>query len=157
MRLEVQHPAFKTQRLAVESAGWFTGPRLLVNGSVAKKQKGRYLVAADSGTETVIQVKYNFLDPIPTIKIGDESVVLAKPLRWYEYLWMGLPVVLIFSGGAIGGFVGAVAAGASGRIFRSDRGFVAKYGFSALITIGAVVAYAVLATIFQLLIGGSKR
>ena len=120
MRLEITHPAFRTQRLAVETAGWFTGPKLLVNGSVAEKRKGRYTVASDSGT---------------------------------EYTWIGIPVLLVFMGGAIGGFVGALGAVASGRVFRGSYSTAAKYGLSALIALGALVAFVVLATLFQLLVG----
>ncbi len=157
MQLEVQHPAFKAQRLAVETAGWFHGPRLLLNGTVVQKEKARYTVAADSGVEIVIQLKYNYLDPIPKIKIGDEVTELARSLKWYEYLWMGIPIVLVFSGGAIGGLVGAVAANASGRVFRSDRSSPAKFGLSALITLSAFIAFVVLVTVFQLLVGGSHQ
>jgi hypothetical protein len=149
MRLEITHPAFRTQRLAVETAGWFTGPELLVNGSVAEKRKGRYTVASDSGTETAVELKYNFFDPVPKAKIGGESIELAPPLKWYEYAWIGIPVLLIFMGGAIGGFVGALGAVASGRVFRGSYSTAAKYGLSALIALGALVAFVVLATLIS--------
>lgn len=153
MQLEVHNPAFKAQRLTVEAAGVFHGPRLLLNGTVVKKQKGRYTVTTDSGVETTIQLKYIYLDPIPKIKIGEETFEIASSLKWYEYVWIGIPIVLMFSGGAIGGLCGGVAAYASGRLFRSDRSSLAKYGLSALITMGAVVAFVVLGTVFQLLVG----
>ena len=153
MQLEVQHPAFKAQRLTVETAGAFHGPRLLLNGAVIKKQKGRYTVTSDSGAETTIQLKYNYLDPIPKIKIGTEVVELASALKWYEYVWIGIPIVLVFSGGAIGGLVGALGANASGQVFRSDRSPLAKYCFSALITLGALVAFVFLVTVFRQIMG----
>ena len=157
MQIEVQHPSFKTQRLTVETASWFRGPRLLVNGAVEQKKKGRYTVTSDSGAEISIQLKYNFLDPIPKIKIGDEIVELASPLKWYEYVWIGIPIVLVFSGGAIGGLVGVVAAIASGKIFRGNNGSAAKYGLSALITLGSFIAFVVLATVFQLLVDALRK
>lgn len=157
MQLEVQHPEFKAQRLTVETAGAFHGPRLLLNGTVVKRQKGRYTVTADSGAEITIQLKYNYLDPIPKIKIGEEVTELANALKWYEYVWIGIPIVLVFSGGAIGGFVGAIAANTSGRLFRGDRSSLAKYGLSALVTLGALVAFIVLATAFRLLIGAPHK
>lgn len=40
MKIEVEHPAFKTKRLAVETTGLFQSPQLLVNGSVIKKKQG---------------------------------------------------------------------------------------------------------------------
>jgi hypothetical protein len=153
MQLELTHPAFKTRRLAIETASWFTGPKLVVNGSVAEKRKGTYLVASDDGAEIPIKLKYNFLDPIPKVTVGDESIELAPSLKWYEYAWAGIPVLLIFVGGAIGGFVGALSACASGRVFRSNFSAPAKYAVSAVITIGAFIAYVVLVTVFQLLVG----
>jgi hypothetical protein len=153
MQIEVAHAQFRTQKLAVEPAGWFAGPKLLVNGAAAEKQKGRFTVRSDAGQDTTIELKYNFLDPIPKVKVAGDSIELAPPLHWYEYAWIGIPVLLIFVGGAIGGFVGALGAVASGRVFRSGRSAPAKYGLSALITLGAFIAYAVLATAFQLLVG----
>ena len=153
MQLAIQHPAFKEQRLVVETAHWFRGPRLLLNGTVVPKKNGRYTVAADSGAEIAIQMKYNYLDPIPKVKVGDETAELASPLKWYEYVWIGIPIVLVFSGGAIGGLVGAMGATASGRVFRSGRGSFAKYGLSAAISLGAFVAFVILATVFQSLVG----
>jgi hypothetical protein len=157
MQLEVQHPEFKSQQLTVETAGTFHGPKLLLNGTVVKKQKGRYTVAADSGAETSIQLKYNYLDPIPKIKIGEDVIDIASPLKWYEYTWIALPIALIVTGGAIGGLCGGMAANVSGRIFRSDRGIFAKYGLSALVMFGAVIAFVILATVFQLLIGAPNK
>lgn len=157
MYIEVQHPEFMTQRLTVETAGFLRGPRLLVNGVVAKKKKGRYTVTSDSGAEISIQLKYNYLDPIPKLKIGDNITVLASPIKWYEYVWMDIPIILVFSGGAIGGLVGAVAANASGKIFRSQRSSPVKYGLSALITLGAFIVFVVFATVFQLLVGSSHK
>ncbi len=154
MQIAFPHPEFKTCRLVVETAGWLRGPRLLVNGARAKKQKGRYTVVSDTGRERQIQLKYNFLDPIPKIKIGDEISVLASPLKWYEYCWIGIPIALIVAGGAIGGFCGALAASVNGRIFRADRGVVSKYLLSGALTLGAFIAYVILATVFQILIGG---
>lgn len=156
MQIEVVHPAFVIQRLTVESAGWLTGPKLLVNGLAAKKLKGVFSVASDNGTQIPIKINFNLIDPIPKITIGDESVELAPSLKWYEWVWAGIPVVLIFGGGAIGGFVGALGACASGRVFRSDRSTFAKYGFSALITFGVVIAFVVLVTVFGLLTGTPK-
>jgi hypothetical protein len=156
MQIEVLHPEFKSQRITVEPAANFSGPKLLLNGTVVKKQNGRYIVTSDSGVETTIQLKYNYLDPIPKIKISDEVTEIASPLRWFEYFWIGIPFVLVFTGGAIGGLCGGLAANASGRLFRSDRTSFAKYGLSALITIGAVIAFVVLVTLFRQVVASHK-
>lgn len=157
MQIEVVHPAFRTQRLAVETAGWLRGPRLLLNGSPAEKHKGRFTVRSDTGQDTTIELKYNYLDPVPRVRIAGEAVELAPPLRWYEYAWIGIPLLLVFVGGAIGGFTGAVGTVASGRVFRGGYSVPAKYGLSALITLSAFVAFVILATAFQWLVGAPQR
>jgi hypothetical protein len=149
MQLEVQHPAFIVQRLSVETAGWLRGPQLVLNGTVVKKQNGRYTVVADSGAETSIQLRYNYLDPVPKLAIGDEIIELAKSLTWYEYVWLGIPFVLVVSGGGLGGLVGLVAAHANGRVFRSERSSPAKYGWSALVTLASFGAFVALVSLIQ--------
>jgi len=149
MQLEVQHPAFRVQRLSVETAGWLRGPQLVLNGTVVKKQLGRYTVAADSGAETSIQLRYNYLDPIPKLAIGDNAVELANSLTWYEYAWMGIPFVLVLSGGGLGGLVGLIAAHANGRVFRSDHSSSVKYGLSGLVTLGSFGVFLVLVSLIQ--------
>jgi hypothetical protein len=94
MRIGIKHPAFQSKHLSVEQASFFSGPKLLLDGVAVKKQKGGYPVASDSGQPVLIQMRYNLLDPIPTIKIGDAPIQLAAPLRWFEYAWIGLPMLL---------------------------------------------------------------
>jgi hypothetical protein len=154
LRIEVRHPAFKSQHLAVETASsLFGGPKLLLNGAIVKRRKRLYPVTSDSGAEALVQIKYNLVDPVPTLKIGEETIKLVEPLQWYEYAWSGLPILLVFTGGALGGLVGGVAAVANGRLFRSDRGAIAKYGLAGLITVSAAVAFFVLAVALRLAIG----
>jgi hypothetical protein len=157
MRIEVQHPSFKRQHLFVETASVFSGPKLLLNGAVVKKEKGRYPVTSDSGAEKLIQMRYNLVDPVPSLKIDGEAVNLVEPLQWYEYAWSGLPILLVFAGGLLGGLVGGVATMANGRLFRSERGSIAKYGLAGLITVSAVAAFFVLAIGLRSGIGSVMR
>ena len=81
MPIEVHHPAFKSQRLSVESASGFGGPKLLLNNLVVKKRKGSYPVVSDSGSKMLVKMKYNLVDPIPSLSIDDRPVKLAEPLQ----------------------------------------------------------------------------
>jgi len=99
----------------------------------------------------MIQMRYNLLDPIPTIKIGDAAVELAKPLRWFEYAWIGLPMRLVFAGGALGGFVG----GGSNDRQRSDFQKRSHYGcestaLAAATSIAGAAVFFVIAVAIQL-------
>ena len=156
MRIEIKHPAFKAQRLSVETASFLAGPKLYLNGGLQKKSGGAYQVTADSGQVLTIKVLYNLLDPIPKLKIGDATVVLADPLRWYEYVWIGIPMLLVFAGGALGGFVGAGSTVVNGRIFRSDRGPFSKYALTGVTTIAGAAVFFVIAVAIQIAIGRKK-
>jgi hypothetical protein len=157
MRIEVQHPAFKRRHLSVETASVFRTPKLLLNDAVVKKEKGRYSVTSDSGAEKLIQMRYNLVDPVPKLKIDGEAVNLLEPLQWYEYAWSGLPILLVFAGGMLGGLVGGIATMANGRLFRSERGSIAKYGLAGLITVSAAVIFFVLAIGLRSGIGSLMR
>jgi hypothetical protein len=150
MRIEVKHAAFKTRRLEVETASFFSGPKLFLNDVLQKRKATQYTIASDSGQELPVKVIYNFLDPIPKLKIGDGTLVLAKPLKWYEYIWIGIPMLLVFAGGALGGFVGAGSTVINGRIFRSDRSSGAKYGLAAVTTVAGTVTFFVIAVAIQI-------
>jgi hypothetical protein len=156
MRIPINHPTFKSKRLSVEPASFFSGPKLLLDGVAVKKQKGRYPVVSDSGQQVLIQMRYNLLDPIPTVKIGDAAVELAKPLQWFEYAWIGVPMLLVFAGGALGGFVGAGSTVVNGRIFRSDRSAVSKYALAAVTSITSAAIFLVLAVAISMAIGPKK-
>jgi hypothetical protein len=111
---------------------------------------------SDSGVETLIQLKYNLVDPIPTLKVGEETVQLATPMQWYEYGWSAVPMLLVFMGGALGGLVGGAATVTNGRIFRSDRSPVAKYGLAGVVTVSSVVIFLGLVIALRLFIGPHK-
>ena len=150
MDFPVSYPGFEGQKLIVKSAGIFDwGSKLLYNGSSPKRVKGSYVVKNNSGSEVLIKLKNDFLDPVPKVIIGQDVIQLARPLKWYEYVWVGFPIILVLQGGAIGGFAGGLAAYTSSRIFRSNRGIVAKYALTGLISVVAVIAYLILATIVQ--------
>jgi hypothetical protein len=157
MELPITHPAFRTQKLAVETAGFFRGARLLVNGDPAQRIKGKYTVKSDGGTEVSVELKANFLDAVPKAKIGDDLVELARALTWYEYFWLGIPILLVFIGGGLGALVGIFAVYSSARVFRADLNAFAKYAFTGLISIGAFVVFAVLAIVLQILIGQPQQ
>lgn len=86
--------------------------------------------------------------------IGEEVIELAPPLKWYQYLWIGLPLILVFVGGGLGGVIGVIAASSNGWVFRSNRSTAAKYILSALISIAAVIVYLIVSTTVRLLIMG---
>lgn len=106
-----------------------------------KGKRGRFEVRDDSGRARVIELKPRLLDPLPSFSIDGEAIPLGRPLAWYEYVWMALPIGLATVGGAVGGVLGVGAAYSSARIFRSDRSGFAKYAITGLISVTAVIVF----------------
>lgn len=147
-----EHPDFEGRALAVRTSGFFASAILIVDGAEVAGKKGKFSLHDNQGRPRELKLKASFLDPIPKVVLGDATIRLARSLTWYEYTWMGLPIVLVFSGGGLGALFGILASYSSSRIFRSDRKVGAKYMLSGIVSLGAVAGFFASVTAFQLLI-----
>jgi hypothetical protein len=157
MNIPIKHEAFVGRGLAVRTATFFKGPRVLIDGAEVEGKRHHFSLRDNSGKEREIVLKTSFLDPVPKVQIGDQTIELARALAWYEYLWMAIPIFLVFQGGALGVLFGATAVYASARIFRSDHGTAAKYALSAVISFVAAVGFFICAVVISILIGSPSK
>ncbi len=67
------------------------------------------------------------------------------PLVWYQHLWIGWPVILVFAGGLIGGACGGGAWAINQKVFKNTESPVMKYVLTGMISISALLVYFVLA------------
>jgi len=156
MDIEIKHPRFEGRGLKLQTAGFFTGPRLWIDGAFIKGKRGNYEVRDNTGAPVAIRLAPRFLDPIPRLDIAGDRVELARPLAWYEYVWMGLPIALVFTGGGLGAAIGFGAVYSSARVFRSELSTPVKYLLTGLISMGATLVFFVLAVLIQILIKGAR-
>ena len=70
-------------------------------------------------------------------------------MPWYVWVWSGLPLVLLFMGGALGGGLGAAAMTLNGRIFRANIHTGLKFAFTGLISLMATFGFLALAIIIN--------
>ena len=157
MDLPIEHEAFAGRGLALRTGGFFKGPRLLIDGAEAKGKRLRFSLRDNSGNQREVRLKSNGLDPIPKVEIDGRRLELARPLAWHEYAWMGIPIVLVFTGGGLGALFGLVAVYSSARVFRGERSTAARYGLSALISLAAFVAFLACALLIQQLLGQASQ
>ncbi len=141
MEIPINYPGFEGGALALRVAGFFSGPEIVLNGVPVKAAKGVTVVQDNAGKEVEIRIKAHYIDPVPKIEIGAESIQLARPLTWYEYVWMGLPIILVSQGGALGALIGVGAIYSSARIMRSDAGTLKKYLLSGAISVFSAVCF----------------
>ena len=152
----VQIPGFESQQIAVEMPGAFGSAKLFVNGQPAPPapKKGQYLLRQNDGTEVVASFKSGWPDPTPMLVVGAQTIKLAEPLMWYQWIWAAWPLVLILLGGAIGGLLGGGAAVINTQIFRSDKNAFVKYALTAFISVIAFVLWLIVASMAQSAIKG---
>ena len=156
MRIELNKSPFTNQGLIVESAGYFKGPKLFQNGALIPRKKGLCTLKTDHGSTVEVKLIAPFYDPVPKLKIGDETIEFAPPFKWYELTWILLPFSMLFAFGAIGGFGGAASSMIAGRLFRGDRGTLAKYAISGFVSIGIILATVLLVIFVQALIHSQR-
>lgn len=81
---------------------------------------------------------------------GVKLIDLGRPLTGCEYAWLGLPIVLVTMGGALGGALGFGGAYSSARVFRSDRSGFTKYTLTGLISVSAAIMFLTVAVAVEL-------
>jgi hypothetical protein len=152
VELAIPLEGFENRRLAVQTGGLVSGPKVVIDGAPAPRQKGTYFVRNNRGEEVQVKLKPGLLDPVPRVEIAGQVLSLAKPLTWFEYVWMALPIALVFIGGALGGLCGASAVYASARVFRGGRSTGAKFAISGAYSLAAFVVWFVLAVAFNMVV-----
>ena len=142
MAKSLQLEGFEGQNIEVVPARFLTPAKLLVNGMPAPKGKhpGESQLIRNDGREVVVKWKPQILD-MPKLVVDGKTIDIVKPLHWYEWIWVALPVLLIFTSRAFAGFLGLIAYIINAKIFRSDLSILSKFALSFLVSLLTLLAY----------------
>lgn len=144
-------PGFENRKVTVQPAGIISGVKVFLDGEQIKpKFGGKYILRRNDGTDVEARLRSNLIDPMPQLTVEGKNYAALPPLPWYELVWSGLPVLMIFIGGALGAFLGVLAAYGNVHIFRSNLQPVVKYLVTAVISFVAVVAWLILGTLLTM-------
>ena len=155
MRHKFQLTDFPDSNFEIETSIW-TGKSKLLKDDVhveQSKEKGKpFLIPKGNGELIKAFAKSSFPDFVPTLEINGIKNQVVEKLKWFQYVLGGLPILLVFVGGAIGGVIGAVGAITNFNIFRQEGSEASKYLKVIGIVFAAFVLYFILATfIFELI------
>lgn len=145
---------FEGQQIEV-NVGFWSGPKLLVNGQPAPKgqKRGEMVLQRNDGRQVVASWKPQALGfDVPQLVVDGKAVNLVEPLKWYQWVWGGWPVLLLFFGGALGAIAGVLGFSINAKIFRTEMSEVLKYVVTGAVSVLAVVAYFVVALVVSILI-----
>lgn len=155
MSYAVTIEGFEGQNIEV-NPGFWSGPKLLVNGQPAPKgsKRGEMILQRNDGTPITAKWKPQVLGlDVPQLVADGKTIQLVEPLKWYQLAWGGWPILMIFFGGALGAIAGFIGFLINTKIFRARMSGILKYVVTGLVSILSVVAYFILAVLFSLLMG----
>lgn len=133
-----------------------SGPKVLIEGRTAQRGRRRntFILERNDGAEVSIELKSPLFGAVHAVVDG-KSFELLPSLRWYQYVWLALPLALVLpgvGGGAVGGGLGAAAFIINLRLFRSGQRALSRYAMTGLVTVGAVIVYIAVATLIGSLV-----
>ena len=119
--------------------------------SATLEQIGRTTPCPACGTDVKITGPGGTASPTPPVSNPPPPPLpppAVKPkLLWYQQLWIGWPILLVFAGGAIGGACGGGAWAINQLVFQNTKNPVLRYLFTGLISIAAIIAYFIIASV----------
>jgi len=150
--IEINHPALGTNKLVLQLPKFLGSPKLFFNGDAVEKEMGKYSLSKELGTNFEVRIRQLFYDAIPKLEINGDEVQLAKPLKWYEYAWMGFPTALILVGGVVGAILGILSIRINSIIFRTEEITFRKYAITFWINLGIITIYFLFSLLFTKLV-----
>ena len=147
---------FEGQKMEVKVSFW-TEQKLFVNGIPAPKglRRGEMVLQRNDGRPVYARWKPQILGlDVPQLVVDGKTINLAAPLKWYQWVWSALPILLVFYGGLLGAIAGIIAFSISTGIFRSAMNGILKFVVSGVVSILAAVFYFVIATMLYPIVNG---
>ena len=69
MDITILHPEFMTQLLEMRISGYWSSPRILLNGVQVKRTGGEYAVTNDAGHEVSVRLNSSVFNMLPQLLI----------------------------------------------------------------------------------------
>lgn len=143
--IPIEASGFEGRNLKIIDNGIFKPYDIFIGGQKVRRTKFKYIVTDNNGKEIEIKFIWNFLFDPGKVSIRNQVFVIKDPLRWYQYIWSGWPILMIFVGGAIGGSLGAAAVTINTQIFRTKLHGFLKYLVAFFISIFAFMIWLIIA------------
>lgn len=111
MNYKFQLQGFPASNFEMETSLWTGNSKLLMDKTPIdqSKEKGKpFLIPSPDGSITKAFPKQSLPEFVPILEIDGVKNQIVEPLKWYQTFIGGLPVTLLFIGGAVGGVIGVV-------------------------------------------------
>ena len=96
-RYPVNIPGCENKKVEVQIAGFVTPVKIFVNDEPALpgKRRNELVLKGKGGKPVSVYVQSAFFDTIPRLRVAGQTIHIAPPLKWYHYVWSGIPLILV--------------------------------------------------------------
>jgi hypothetical protein len=143
LNFPVEPPGFENRGMMICLSYW-RAPKLFIDKKEIKPVKKNifyrnreFIVASNFGKDVNIKLVHRPLDLMPSIQIEGHKFEIGKQLNKWEYIWICLPAILMFIGGAIGGLLGMIAIYSNSILIRKPKRVLLKFLLPGLTTIAS--------------------
>jgi hypothetical protein len=144
MTYQFQLSDFPGSTFEMQTSIWTGKSKLFKDGERVNQstEKGKpFLIPSAVGGVVKAFPKQTYPDFVPLLEIlGTKHLVVAK-LPWYEYVIGGIPVVLLFIGGGLGGLLGGLGMVTNYHLFRENASPLTRYAKVMALTVGCFILY----------------
>jgi len=109
-RYPIRIDGFENQKVELEASGFFSPAKITINGVKAEpgNKRNELLLRKPNGSTVSVFFQNAFFDTIPRLLINGKTIQVVPSLKWYQYVFCGLTLILIFIGGAIGSILSMI-------------------------------------------------
>jgi len=154
MRYPIVVEGFEGHTLAMEMDGVFSAPRLLQDDrpSPDGPVRGSFTLTRADGTAVTAVIRRHMLDPVPQVVVEGRLIRIAPAFRWFEWVWILMPVLLILLDPILGALLAAVGISLNAKLMRMERPLWQRAGLALLVFGLGLVAYFPILTLARLLL-----
>ena len=130
MKYAFQLSDYPNSNFEIETSIWTNRSKLWMDDDLLEqsKEKGKpFLIPTTDGNFVKAFSKPSFPEFVPILEINGQKNQVVKKLKLHEYIIGGLPIMLVFMGGLIGGIIGMIGALTNFSIFRKEGSEISKY------------------------------
>ncbi len=146
-RYPVNIPGCENKKVEVQIAGFVTPVKIFVNDEPALpgKRRNELVLKGKGGKPVSVYVQSAFFDTIPRLRVAGQTIHIAPPLKWYQYVWSGIPLILVLYGGMLGAILALIGFIFNVRLSRSNLSPLLRFAAIGGVTILVWAIYFVLA------------
>jgi len=146
-RYPVNIPGCENKKVEVQIAGFVTPVKIFVNDEPALpgKRRNELVLKGKGGKPVSVYVQSAFFYFIPRLRVAGQTIHIAPPLKWYQYVWSGIPLILVLYGGMLGAILALIGFIFNVRLSRSNLSPLLRFAAIGGVTILVWAIYFVLA------------